>query len=186
MLLDRICGPQMVMSRKPLKRNFVINLLSPLARIAVALVTIPIYVRHVGDARYGVISIMWVFLGYFGFLDLGLTRPATNALAKLREASQQERARVLLTTFALNLGFGFVGSAILFILGEFLLKHAISIPDALRPEVAAAFPWIAAVFHMALISGVGVGALESREQFLLANVLQILGVSLTQIAPPEF
>jgi hypothetical protein len=36
---------------------------------------------------------------------------------------------------------------------------------------------------MALISGVGVGALESREQFLLANVLQILGVSLTQIAP---
>jgi hypothetical protein len=105
-----------------------------------------------------------------GFLDLGLTRPAT----------------MLLTTFALNLGFGFVGSAILFILGEFLLKHAISIPDALRPEVAAAFPWIAAVFHMALISGVGVGALESREQFLLANVLQILGVSLTQIAPPEF
>ncbi|MGC2783857.1 MAG: flippase [Roseiarcus sp.] len=173
----------MVMSRKPLKRNFVINLLAPLARIAVALVTVPIYVRHVGDARYGVISIMWVLLGYFGFLDLGLSRAATNALAKLREASQQERARVLLTTFALNLGFGLVGSVILFILGEFLLKHVISIPDALRPEVSQAFPWIAAVFPLALISGVGVGALESREQFLLANVLQILGMSLTQIAP---
>ena len=173
----------MVVSRKPLKRNLFINLLAPLARIAVALVTIPIYVRHVGDARYGVISIMWVLLGYFGFLDLGLSRAATNALAKLHEASQQERARVLLTTFALNLGFGFVGAAILFILGGFLLNHVISIPDALRPEVAEAFPWIAAVFPMALISGVGIGALESREQFLLANVLQILGMSLTQIAP---
>ena len=171
------------MSRKPLKTNFAINLFAPLVRAAIALVTIPIYVRHVGDARYGVISILWILLGYFGFLDLGLSRAATNALAKLREASQQERSQVLLTTFALNLGFGCAGSAILFILGGFLLKHVISIPDALRPEVAGAFPWIAAVFPMALISGVGIGALESRERFLLANVLQILGFSLTQIAP---
>jgi O-antigen/teichoic acid export membrane protein len=171
------------MSKKPLKTNFAINLFAPLVRAVVALVTIPIYVRHVGDARYGVISILWVLLGYFGFLDLGLSRAATNALAKLREASQQERARVLLTTLALNLGFGFAGSAILFILGGFLLNYVISIPDALRPEVAGAFPWIAAVFPMALISGVGIGALESCERFLLANVLQIVGLSLTQIAP---
>ena len=171
------------MSRKPLKTNFVVNLLSPLARIAVAFVTIPIYMHHVGDARYGVISILWVLLGYFGFLDLGLSRAATNALAKLRDAPQPDRARVLLTTFALNFGFGVVGSAFLFILGGYLLQHVISIPEALRPEVARSFPWIAAVFPMALISGVGIGALESRERFLLANMLQILGMSMTQIAP---
>ena len=171
------------MSRKTLKTSFAINLLSPVARIAVALVTIPIYVRHVGDARYGVISIMWVLLGYFGFLDLGLSRAATNALAKLREAPQQERARVLLTTFALNFGFGVAGAVFLLILGGFLLQHVISIPDALRPEVARAFPWIAVLFPMALLSGVGIGALESRERFLLANVLQVVGMSLTQIAP---
>ncbi len=171
------------MSKKPLKTNVLINLLAPLARIAVALVTIPIYVRHVGDARYGVISIMWILLGYFGFLDLGLSRAATNALAKLRDATQQERARVLLTTFVLNFGFGVVGAAVLFILGGFLLQHIISIPYALKPEVARAFPWIAVLFPMALISGVGVGALESRERFLLANALQIMSMSLTQIAP---
>ena len=85
----------MVMSRKPFKRNFVINLLAPLARIAVALVTIPIYVRHVGDARYGVISIMWVLLGYFGFLDLGLSRapPPTRGQGQpqIGRASCRER-----------------------------------------------------------------------------------------------
>jgi hypothetical protein len=31
-----------------------------------------------------VISIMGILLGSFGFLDLGLSRAATNALAKLR------------------------------------------------------------------------------------------------------
>jgi O-antigen/teichoic acid export membrane protein len=62
------------MSRRPLRRNFIVNLLSPAMRIAVAFVTIPIYLHHVGEARYGVISIVWVLLGLFGFLDLGLSR----------------------------------------------------------------------------------------------------------------
>ena len=171
------------MTKKPLKTSIAINFLAPLARIVIAIVTVPIYVRHVGDARYGVISIMWVLLGYFGFLDLGLSRAAINALAKLRQAPQRERARVLLTTMILNLGFGLVGAVIIFILGEYLLWHFISIPDALLPEVAKSFPWMAAVFPLALISGVGIGALESNERFLLANVLQILGTSASQIAP---
>jgi hypothetical protein len=71
-------------------------------RLAVAIVTVPIYVHHVGDARYGVISIVWILLGYFGFLDLGLSRASTNALSKLRDAPQPDRARVLLTTMTLN------------------------------------------------------------------------------------
>ena len=57
------------MSRRPLKTNFIVNLLYPSVRIAVAFVTISIYLRHVGEARYGIILIVWVLLGMFGFLD---------------------------------------------------------------------------------------------------------------------
>jgi hypothetical protein len=46
------------MSRRPLRINFIVNLLSPAMRITVAFVTIPIYLHHVGEARYGVISIV--------------------------------------------------------------------------------------------------------------------------------
>lgn len=168
------------MSTRPLKTNFVVNLLSPMARIAVALVTIPIYVRHVGDARYGVLSIVWILLGYFGFLDLGLSRAAINALAKLREAPQSERARVLLTTLLLSLGFGLVGAGLLFVVGDYLFQHVLSVPAELKGEIAQSFPWIVCLFPMTLVSGVGLGALESRERFLTANLLQILGMSLSQ------
>jgi len=171
------------MSEKRLRRNFAFNLIYPIVRLAVAIVTIPIYVRHVGDARYGVISIVWVLLGYFGFLDLGLSRAATNALAKLCDAPQAERARVLLTTTVLNIGFGLVGAALLFVIGGYSLEHVLSVPENLKPEVARALPWITCLFPMALISGVGIGALESRERFLLANLFQMLGMSLSQIAP---
>jgi hypothetical protein len=64
---------------RPLKTSFALNLLSPLFRVAVAFVTTPIYLHHVGEARFGVISIVWILLGLFGFMDLGLSgRPPTR------------------------------------------------------------------------------------------------------------
>ena len=117
------------MSTTPLRRNFIVNLLSPMTRIVVALVTVPLYLHHIGDARYGVMSIVWVLLGYFGFLDLGLSRAVTNALAKLRDAPQPHRARVLLTTFGLNLGIGLMGGLVLYVFGGLLLRHFVSMPE---------------------------------------------------------
>ncbi len=171
------------MSKRPLKRNFIVNLLYPSVRIAVAFVTIPIYLRHVGEARYGVISIVWVLLGLFGFLDLGLSRAVTNALAKLRDAPQTQRARVLLTTFGLNLGIGLIGGVVLYVFGGLLLNHFISVPDALTPEISGSLPWIACLLPLTLISAAGAGALDSRELFLLVNLIQVVSMSLSQIAP---
>jgi O-antigen/teichoic acid export membrane protein len=171
------------MKARTLKTNFLINVFGAIVPLAVALVTVPIYVRHIGDARYGVLSIVWVLLGYFGFLDLGLSRAAANALARLRDAPQEARARVLVTTMVLNLGLGLIGSLCLAVFGSYLLQHVLAVPEALKPEIAQAFPWIVGLFPLALASGVGIGALESRERFLLANVLQVAGLSLGQIVP---
>ena len=76
-----------------IKTNFIINLMSPTIRLAVALVTTPLYVRHVGEARYGVLWIMLVLLGYFGFMDLGLGAQRPTLSLKLQNAPQAERAR---------------------------------------------------------------------------------------------
>src|SRR5271155_3967394 len=171
------------MSTRPIRINFIVNLLSPMTRIVVALVTIPLYLHHIGDARYGVMSIVWVLLGLFGFLDFGLSRAVTNALAKLRDAPQPERARVLLTTFGLNLGIGLVGGVVLYVFGGFLLRYFISVPDALSLEVSRSLPWIACLLPLTLISAAGAGALESRELFLLVNTLQIFTIAFAQIAP---
>ena len=139
--------------------------------------TIPIYLHHVGVARYGVISITWVLLGFFGFLDLGLSRAVTNALAKLRDAPQSDRARVLLTTLGLNFIIGLFGGAVLFVFGAFLLEYFISVPDELNSEVSRSLPWIACLLPLTLLSTAGAGALESRELFPLVNAIQIVGTT---------
>jgi O-antigen/teichoic acid export membrane protein len=176
-------APKDFMKARTLKTNFVINVIGALVPLAVALVTVPIYIHHLGDARYGVLSIVWLLLGYFGFLDLGLSRAAANALARLRGAPQEERGRVLVTTLVLNLGLGLFGSLCLAVFGIYLLQHVLAVPEALKPEIAQAFPWIVGLFPLALMAGVGTGALESRERFLLVNVLVVVGGILGQIVP---
>ena len=154
-----------------------------MTRIVVALVTVPLYLHHIGDARFGVMSIVWVLLGLFGFLDLGLSRAVTNALAKLRGAPQAHRARVLLTTFGLNAGFGVLGGAVLYVFGGLMLKHFVSMPDEIGAEVSWSLPWMACLLPLTLISAAGAGALESRELFLLVNSIQIFTTTLSQVAP---
>jgi O-antigen/teichoic acid export membrane protein len=143
------------------KANFAINVLGTIVPLAVAPLTVPIYVRRIGDARYGVLSIVWVLLGYFGFLDLGLSRAATNALARLRNAPHEARTRVLVTTPVL--GLGLFGSLCLAVFGSHLLQHVLGLSEALKPEIAQAFPWLVGLFPLALVSGVLSTAMESRE-----------------------
>jgi O-antigen/teichoic acid export membrane protein len=163
--------------------NFAYNVIGALLPLAVALGTVPFYIHQIGLARYGVVSITWVLLGYFGFLDFGLSRASANALAKLGHASPRERSPVLVTAFCCNLGLGLFGGLILYFAGNFVLLHVVKIPGSLIVETREAYPWMAAMLPLGLLSGVTTGALESREKFLLSNTLGSFGTMAGQIVP---
>jgi hypothetical protein len=64
-----------------------------------------------------------------------------------------------------------------------LLRYFISAPDALDPEIFQPLPWIACLLPFTLISAAGAGTLESRELVLFANSIQIVTMTLAQVAP---
>jgi hypothetical protein len=67
--------------------------------IFLTLLTAPLYIKYIGASRYGVLAIVWILLGYLGFMDLGLSRASENALGKLSSASSHERGRVIVTSY---------------------------------------------------------------------------------------
>ncbi len=161
--------------------NFAYNVAGALLPIAVSLLAVPIYIHVIGTARYGVVSITWLLLGYFGFLDFGLSRASANALSKLTAVS--ERSPVLVTAFLLNLGLGVIGGLVMFFAGRLLLEHAFHLTGELRDEAVAVTPWIAAMLPLGMIYGVANGALESRERFGLSNAFGASGTVVGQLVP---
>jgi hypothetical protein len=57
------------LSKKAFSANLVYNVFGSLLPLITSLGTVPFYIHQIGLARYGVVTISWVLLGYFGFLD---------------------------------------------------------------------------------------------------------------------
>lgn len=171
------------MIQTKLKVNFALNVIGMTLPIGVMLITVPIYVAHIGAGRYGVLSIVWLLLGYFGFLDFGLSRAATNALAKLAHGPSIERTQTLVTALYLNLSLGILGALILYFVGSFLITRLLTMPNNLSAELQGVFPWIACMLPLALVAAVGRGSIEASENFLAVNLLDLAGVILGQVIP---
>lgn len=164
-------------------RHTLYNLLGSVIPLAVSLVTIPIYLGLIGDARYGVLAIAWLLLGYFGLFDLGLGRATAQRIAALRGGTARERAETFWTALALNVGLGLVGGLLIWPVAAYFFGHVFKVEDALRPEVQAAVPWLVLAVPMATLSGVLAGALQGRERFLELNLISVSGTVLFQLLP---
>ena len=156
-----------------LKSKFFINVGGALIGIVITLATVPLYISHIGESRYGILSLVWIMLGYLGFLDFGLSRATANSLAKMGDAPAKERSGVFMTALFINAALGSLGGLVIYFGGGYILTTTHDLAPALRQEIQSVMPYIGPMLPLALLSGVGIGALEARERFLIANVLQI-------------
>ena len=171
------------MTAKPsLKRSAIFNLLGSVLPTFISLVTTPIYLHHIGAERFGVLAILWMLQGYFGFLDLGLSAAASNRIAQLSDATPAERESVLWTALLLNLGFGLVGALLLFALIHVMLAQ-FDIGPVLAAELRPAQSWICALVPLTNLIGACNGAMSGREQFGVSNAVQVPVVILFQLIP---
>jgi O-antigen/teichoic acid export membrane protein len=166
-----------------IRRNTVYNLLGSAVPLAVSLLTVPIYLGLIGEARYGVLAIAWLLLGYFGLFDLGLGRATAQRIAALRDAATEERAQAFWTALVLNLGLGIIGGLAIWPIGAYFFGNVFKIEDALRPEVQEAIPWLVLAVPVATLSGVLTGTLQGRERFLELNLISVSSTVLFQLLP---
>ena len=87
---------------KGILKNVAINFFGLVLPTFVSLVTVPAYIRTLGVERYGVISLVWTLIGYFGILDLGMSMAAQNHIFRhwkregIHELAIQSLARIKL------------------------------------------------------------------------------------------
>ena len=167
-----------------LKRDTFYNLLGSLIPMLISMATVPIYLRTIGDARYGVLALVWLFLGYFGVFDPGISRAASFHIARLHaDEHVKERESVFWTALLINAGFGLLGGIVAYCAARPLFMSSFKMPEAMRGEVFHALPWIAASVPISIGTGVLGGALMARGRFDLSNSISTANAMLSQIVP---
>ena len=166
-----------------LAKHTIYNIVGGVIPAIGALVTVPIYVHLIGPARYGVLAIAWILLGYFGLFDLGLGRATSFRIAALVGAEPRDRADTFWAAVCVNLVMGLIGGALLWGAAGYFFAHVFKVDEALRPEMIAAVPWLAMSVPVATLTGVLTGGMQGREKFLGINVVSVISSTFFQIFP---
>lgn len=148
------------------------DILPMLAAMAVA----PALLQALGAERLGVLSLIWVFVGYFSFLDLGLGRAVTVAVASARHSptgGSGTALRITGSAVVALLGLGAAGATGLGLAAQLgPLPFQLS-SVALEAEVRAALLWMAPSLPLLLASSALRGHLEGVGAFRALNLIRI-------------
>lgn len=159
-------GPRLV-------RNTVLNLFGQLLPLLVGVATLPVIVRHLGDARFGVLGLVWAVHGYMGVLDLGLGRATTKYVAELlARGGHAELRRVATLSVAAQTALSLVGAGVLALATPTLVEHLLGVPEALRAEGQGAFYALAASVPFVVLSLSLRAILEAAQRFDLVNLIR--------------
>jgi O-antigen/teichoic acid export membrane protein len=164
-------------------RNTAYNFIGSIIPLAVSFVSVPLYLKIIGQERYGILSIAWVLLGYFGLFDLGLGRAVTFRIAATSDTSHEARSNILWAGLSVNLALGAAGAAVLWLVADYFFAHLLNVDERLRSEILMSVPLLAASLPVATTTGVLTGAMQGRERFLEVNLVSTLSTVLFQLLP---
>lgn len=153
-------------------RHTIFNLLGLGAPLLAAVAVIPVLVTALGDARFGLLTLMWAVVSYFGVFDLGLGRALTHHLA--RELAQHERARsgpLAWTALCAMAALGLLAALLLAAGADWgvgLIRDVPDVEEARRAVWAMAF----AMPFTVLTTGLR-GVLEATHSFGVINAIRL-------------
>jgi O-antigen/teichoic acid export membrane protein len=171
-------NPQKLISARSIARSVLWNLSGICAPLVVALVAIPRLIHGMGVDRFGVLTLAWVVVGYFGMFDVGLGRALTKLAAEfLGQNRNSEIPGLFWTSILLTSVLGLLGMAALALLTPWLVGHVLKIPPAIRGEALGSFYVLSLAVPVVIWTGTLRGFLEAHQRFDLINRVRIpLGV----------
>lgn len=167
-----------------LTRNATINFLGGASPLLLAFLVLPVLTRSLGPDRFGILTLTWVFLGYFSLFDLGLGRAVTKLVAeKIGRREEEKIAALVWNSIGMMLAMGVVGSLVAFAAAPYLMREVLEIPAPLQPESLQSFYLLAISIPVVTITAGFRGVLEATQRFDLVNLLRIPIATFTFLSP---
>jgi O-antigen/teichoic acid export membrane protein len=166
-----------------LAKNTLLSVIAQIMPLIVAIVAIPILLDRLGLVRVGILSLVWVLLGYAGLLDLGIARALTQRTSRLLARREEDGVAKLTTTaIAANFGLGIVLGVCLLATRD-VLPVAIGVPQDLLLETEGAVSVLALGLPVALATAAARGLIEGAQRFDLVAAVATPTSTLTYVLP---
>lgn len=165
-------APKLEVHGRLLARNTILNALGFGLPLLIAVIAIPRITDGLGPEGFGLLGIVWLFLGYFS--ELGLGRATTKFVAEALGQGDGDRVIELAwTTIIVQALAGLLLAALLAALAPTLAGQVLRVPPELVPEARTALLLVAGVVPAVLVSSSVRGILEAAQRFDLINAVRI-------------
>jgi O-antigen/teichoic acid export membrane protein len=158
-----------------LASNALANLLGALIPALVALGTVPLVVRGLGQASYGVYALVTAIVGYFAVIDINVTAGSVKFIAEF--SARKDGASIGQTVCFGILAYallGVVGALALFGGAHFFVSSVFSVPAALVPEAAATLRLAALGFFIGQLQGYLQSVPQALMRFDVSSRIEML------------
>ena len=114
-------------------RNAILNFAGGAIPALATLATIPFIVRGLGDAGYGLFTLITAIVGYFALLDINVTAGSVKYLAEYSaQGDHSKRDQTVSFGLITYLCIGFAGAVAIFLSTDALIERIFSVPAELR------------------------------------------------------
>ena len=163
---------QISMSPPRLVRHSLYNLLGLGLPLVVAVFCIPVLIHGLGEARFGLLTLIWAVVSYFGLFDLGLGRALTLLLSVAMAENDEKRTGPLVaTSIAIMVGLGVFAGLLMASFAHLGVGSIQAVPDP-QEAIYAVYMMALAMPAIVLTSGFR-GVLEARNAFGIINAIRL-------------
>ena len=160
-----------------------INAIGSSASLLLGVLVTPFFIHYVGTERYGLLILILAIIGYFTFLDLGISRAITQRLSALSGGSLVEKSDAIWTAVSFSLIIGILGSIIVWFSSRYYITYILNKNTFIEEPFSSYGYWLMLMFPTILLTSVLQGVLQSQLKFKALNSMQFVSNSLSQLLP---
>jgi O-antigen/teichoic acid export membrane protein len=171
-------------SNRKLAYNTFYNLLGKVLIILVGIFSIPILINRLGLERFGILTLIWSVIGYFGIFDLGIGRATTKFVVEyLALGKLEELPSLIWTSLFFMFSLGLIGGGIAYLTTPLLVGKVFKVSPDLVGETRRAFHLLAFIIPFVISTAGLAGVLEAQQRFGLINAIMTPASMINYLSP---
>lgn len=157
-----------------LRRSTVWNAIGSITPMLIGLGTVPYLMRQIGVERFGILTLIWALIGYFGIFDFGIGRALTQQVSANRKVDTSVMRGVVKAGLLLTLLFGVAGGALLATFAPHIGAKWFNVSVWYQKTTMNSLVITALGIPLTTFTAGLKGVLEGYEDFKTANILRVL------------